>query len=50
VGVTNPVLRVTANFIARIQGRKKTRMFSGEPEALQWLDARVREDMAVKTS
>lgn len=50
VVVTNPVIRVTANFIARIQGRKKTRMFSGEPEALQWLDARVREDMAAKTS
>jgi hypothetical protein len=48
VVVTNPVMRVTANFVARIQGRKKARMFSDEPEALQWLDARAREDMAAK--
>jgi hypothetical protein len=48
VVVTNPVIRVTVNFIMRIQGRKKTKLFSSEPEALQWLDARVREDMAAK--
>ncbi|HEY8206566.1 MAG TPA: hypothetical protein VIG99_03725 [Myxococcaceae bacterium] len=46
--VTNPLVRVTANFIVRIYGRTKTRLFSGEPEALQWLDARVRVDMAAR--
>jgi len=44
VVVTNPVIRVTVNFFLRIQGRKKTKLFSAEPEALQWLDARVREE------
>jgi hypothetical protein len=48
VVVTNPVVRVTVNFVMRIQGRKKTKLFTGEPEALQWLDARIREDMAAK--
>jgi len=48
VVVTNPVVRVTINFIMRIQGRKKTKLFPDEPEALQWLDARAREDMAAK--
>jgi hypothetical protein len=46
VVVTNPVLRVTVNFILRIQRMKKTKLFSGEAEALQWLDARIREDLA----
>jgi hypothetical protein len=44
--VTRATIRVTLNFIMRIQGRKKTRMFTSEAEALEWLDARVREDMA----
>lgn len=48
VVVTNPVIRVTVNFVMRIQGRKKTKLFSTEPDALQWLDARAREDMAAK--
>src|SRR5687767_15120732 len=46
--VNNPVVRVTINFVMRIQGRKKTKLFSGEREAIQWLDARVREDLAAK--
>src|SRR4051812_38365116 len=33
VVVTNPVVRVTVNFVMRIQRRKKTRLFTGEPEA-----------------
>ncbi len=48
VVVTSSVLRVTVNFIMRIQGRKKTKLFSAEPEALQWLDARAREDLAAR--
>ena len=44
--VTSTVLRVTINFIMRIQGRKKTKLFTSEREALQWLDARVGENAA----
>jgi len=43
VVVTNPVIRVTANFIMRIQKQRKTKLFSVEAEALRWLDARTRE-------
>jgi hypothetical protein len=42
--VTSTVIRVIVNFIMRIQGRKKTKLFTTEAEALQWLDARVREE------
>jgi hypothetical protein len=44
--LTNPVIRVTANFIMRIQGSTRTKLFSSEPDALEWLDARVREQLA----
>src|SRR5690349_17157374 len=44
--LTNPVVRVTANFIMRIQQSRKTKLFSNEPEALQWLDVHVREQLA----
>jgi hypothetical protein len=44
VVVNSPVVRVTANFVIRMQGRKKTKLFTGEPEALQWLDARSQEE------
>jgi hypothetical protein len=44
--MANPVIRVTANFIMRIQQSRKTKLFSSEPEALEWLDARIREQLA----
>ena len=43
VVMTNPLLRVTANFILRVQRATKAKLFPTEPEALQWLDAKVRE-------
>lgn len=38
VVVTNPVVRVTTNFLARVGGSRKTRLFAAEAEALAWLD------------
>jgi hypothetical protein len=46
VVVTNPVIRVTANFLMRVTGSKKQRLFTVEAEAIQWLDERAREDEA----
>jgi len=46
VVVTNPVIRVALNFLKRVQPPSKGVIFANEPEALQWLDARVREDRA----
>ncbi|HEY8207367.1 MAG TPA: hypothetical protein VIG99_07800 [Myxococcaceae bacterium] len=47
--ITNPVLRVGLNFLLRVRGAsKKMRLFTAEPEALKWLDDRVREDLAAK--
>jgi hypothetical protein len=48
VVVTSPVLRVALNFLQRVRGRKKLRMFTADPEALKWLDDRVREELAAK--
>lgn len=42
--VANPVVRVTLNFLKRVQKQNKGMMFANEPAALQWLDARARED------
>jgi len=44
--VANPVVRVTLNFLKRVQKRNTGTMFANEPAAIQWLDARVREDRA----
>jgi hypothetical protein len=41
---SNPLIRVTVNFLLRISRSTTTKMFSGEAEAIAWLDARVRED------
>lgn len=46
--VTNPVLRVTTNFINRVQRARRTRLFSAEAEALKWLDERVGEALAAR--
>jgi len=46
VVMTNPVLRVTINFMMRILKNRKVRLFNREAEAIQWLDERVREDTA----
>ncbi|HZN92486.1 MAG TPA: hypothetical protein VFB81_07260 [Myxococcales bacterium] len=48
VVVTNPVIRVSARFIMRIQRSRRTDLFATEEKALEWLDARVREDMAAR--
>jgi hypothetical protein len=44
--VTNAVMRVSANFIMRVSRTTRRRMFATEAEAIQWLDARARENMA----
>jgi hypothetical protein len=46
VVVTNPVIRVTTNFLIRVTGSKKQRLFTTEAAAIQWLDERVQEDAA----
>jgi hypothetical protein len=48
VVVTNPVIRVTARFLMRIQKARKTGLFATEEKAIQWLDARVRENTTAK--
>ena len=44
--VINPLLRVTINFVTRVTGNRKVKMFGSEAEATRWLDERVREDRA----
>jgi len=46
VVVTNPVIRVTTNFLMRVTGSKKQRLFTAEAEAIRWLDERAQEDEA----
>jgi hypothetical protein len=46
VVVSNPVVRVTTNFLVRINRNKRVRLFSSEPEATRWLDERIREGAA----
>jgi hypothetical protein len=46
VVVTNPLLRVTINFVIRVTRNRKVKMFAGEAEATRWLDARARDDRA----
>jgi len=44
--VTNPIILVTARFLIRITRNERIGLFSREPEAIQWLDERTREDAA----
>jgi hypothetical protein len=46
VVVTNPVLRVTVNFVMRITRKRKMHVFRTEEEAVRWLDERLHEDAA----
>jgi hypothetical protein len=46
VVVLNPLLRVTVNFMTRVTGNRKVKMFASEAEATRWLDDRAREDRA----
>jgi hypothetical protein len=46
VVVTSPVVRVTTNFVMRINKAKRQRLFSTEAEAVQWLEERIKEDQA----
>lgn len=34
----NAVMRITVNFIGRVNGNHSTRLFGNEPEALTWLE------------
>jgi hypothetical protein len=45
VVATNAIIRVTVNFVARLTRVRRTKLFATEVEALQWLDARVLEDL-----
>ncbi|HYV44324.1 MAG TPA: hypothetical protein VFA20_05650 [Myxococcaceae bacterium] len=47
---SSPLIRVTVNFLLRLNRSRSTKMFSAEPEAVAWLDERVREDAARKTA
>jgi predicted DCC family thiol-disulfide oxidoreductase YuxK len=44
--MTNPVVRVTANFIFRFSKTTRRRIFGTEAEAIRWLDERARESGA----
>ena len=46
VVVLNSLLRVTINFVIRVTGNRKVKMFASEAEATRWLDERAREDQA----
>ncbi|HVE82232.1 MAG TPA: hypothetical protein VND93_05270 [Myxococcales bacterium] len=48
VVVTNPVIRVTTNFVMRMARNTKQRIFATEQEAILWLDERLREDAVKK--
>ncbi|HVE81605.1 MAG TPA: hypothetical protein VND93_02110 [Myxococcales bacterium] len=39
--LTNPIMRVTSNFILRMNGNVKRRLFPTEAEAVRWLDDKV---------
>jgi len=41
--LTNPVIRVTSNFILRMNGNSRRRLFSTEADAVRWLNERVRQ-------
>lgn len=49
VVVTSAVIRVSTNFILRMNRNDKVRLFSSEPAAIQWLDERARENAARAT-
>jgi hypothetical protein len=40
----NPVIRVTINFIMRVNRNQRQRVFGTEEEAIRWLDEGVRQD------
>jgi hypothetical protein len=46
VVVSNPLMRVTINFLLRVSRARTLKMFSSEAEGLAWLDQRVREEAA----
>jgi len=46
VVVASPLMRVTANFLMRVNKVKRQRLFSTEAEAVQWLEERIKEDQA----
>jgi len=48
VVVSNPMIRVAINFITRLQNAKRTKLLATEEEAIRWLDARMREELAAK--
>jgi hypothetical protein len=40
----NPVIRVTINFIMRVNHNQRQRVFANVEEAIRWLDEGVRQD------
>ncbi len=48
VVVTNPLIKVTANLVARVNKTTRVKLFTSEPEAIRWLDERAREEAARK--
>lgn len=42
--VTNPLVRVATNFVARVNKSLRLKMFSNEEDAVRWLDERTREE------
>jgi hypothetical protein len=42
VVVTSAVMRVAINFILRVTRDRRVRLFTEEPQAIRWLDARAR--------
>jgi hypothetical protein len=44
--VANPLIRVATTFINRTSQHPRQHMFGTEAEAIEWLDARAREDAA----
>jgi hypothetical protein len=46
VVVSNPIARVTGNFIQRVSKATHRKMFPTEAEAVRWLDERARQNAA----
>lgn len=44
--VVNPVIRVSSNFMIRVNRNKRTRLFPNEASAIQWLEDRLGEEAA----
>ena len=48
VVITNRIGRVGANFLMRVLGNKRMRLFGAEAEAVRWMVERIQEGQAAK--